>query len=767
MRNLRLLLSFAIAAGPMPAPAFAEVAPRGPALGGAAAPGVPLRRILRAAAPAGARPNFGGLTGAATRRLPDPGPIRRMWFVYADQREIDVARDAIAKVRAANPGVQIEFHQAESVVPMRKDGDGEKTVDQRALFQNLAESQVEFVLAGNQEVYEQFRSLRDVELARDIPFGFAGRKFVSVDIPRASLDPAVLSDPRTYPHRKFLELTQRTAAGLLGSVAGLQGERAALDSVLQAGGKGGHGAPNKKDEGEDMGLLARFGTKATFRLAGQADDRATAVARQRAHGLAAYIEGEGVDVLAIDDPESARVVALMKAMGYHKSLPVLWEGRGDPGDASGLNMALRREAWMDRAPHVALARPRAKGRNPSVKDAVRQAVRRVRLPDNFMEMGGVGIADPEPVVARAVKTAAPSAAKAGARASRRFDVHFLLTNGNGVWVKGDANAFGHFGMAVTDEKGKIQVWTVQYNDGGSFTGGLGDGKQMTLAEYLYASLWYLPGAAGQAIPLAETAVAPVVDFILKGAVDEAGLEAMRRVAADINARHLKGEDNYSFLNKDGNTNCISLVTQILRAAGFHIAESGIQAPADKAVEMIAGLARLNEQLIREGGFKDWRPGPDAPPDRPDPAREARLQAMRRRHHDLDLRLALSIVDEQIARHTMAYQKLRIADPMGRHAKPLGQVREAHRQVLEYRDRMETQDRILEAAEIEQLNALNAKVHYRLQQIQTDILVEIGPVVPQDMTMVSRQVSLQTIDDLVRVGRSAPGQKGKGEKEKGS
>lgn len=886
---------------------FAAPLPTGPLTGtpASAAQGRALETVaetlsqLPAASAAPGKPvpeSFGRITGALSRTYQDPGPIRKMWFVHSRGEDLDRFKDVLARIGEENPGVEIVFQEEKSVLPYIKGEDGKEELDdsqegRKTLYERIRAHGAEFVLASNQDIYEAFRGLRDSELAREIPFGFAGRRFISVDIPRASLNPAVLSDPLKLPYRKYLEITNR-AKSLPGKIAGMQGSQVALEELLEAADEIGHG-PAKKDE--DMGFFERLGMKRLMKLAGQADDPETAKLREKAHHMAAYLERHQADVLVIEDPKTAKMAALMKRMGYHKSLPVIWKGLANPGDASGINMALSPAEWLKDWPHVLAAKPRSPDGTPGLEDAIAQAPKLLRLPDNFMEMGGVSVKDFESKVARAVEMVVPPSPQAGAP---RFDVHFMLTNGNGVRRKGDANPFGHFGLAVTDENGKTLVWTVQYNDGGSFTGGLGEGRQLNLAEYLY-SLWYLPGAAGQAIPLAETAVSPVFDFILKGAVDEAGLEAMRRVAAYINARHLQGKDNYNFLNKEGMTNCISLVTQILRAAGFVIAETGIQAPGDKAVEMIAGFARrllnnqvgprdfglviferpahagpehyripntvlgspffnwrktwkymtlgeklrriaswlptliqsfrishrieafarmaghrvsvgpnsreleikanpespilklrhfaqeierlrrervpieeelgrLNEELLKAGGLEDWRPNPglvEEPGSAEGPGKpsEGELAGMRRRHHQLELKLGLSLFDEQIAQRAVEFHKVEIADSLGRYAGRLERIRKAHRKVLATREMMETEDRILNEGEVERLNLLNAEVETELQNIRLEILQDIGPAVPHDMNMIARQVSLKTIDQLLRKSQAGAG--GKKEKDK--
>jgi hypothetical protein len=506
---------------------------------------------------------YGQMTGALYRSQPALPTIKKMWVVIGSAAEYENIVEALAKIQAANPGVEVNVLSIDSV----------DTADKPALFKRLLEEKIEFVLGTNQDIYEKFRSLRDENLAREIPMGYAGRKYVSVDMPRESLDPAVLSDPKTYPARRYLFLGDNDSDKVSARItAGMEGIRQSLQGVLASEqDSGGH-------KSEDLKLWARLGTGLIMKLAKQNDDEETARTRKQAHKLAAYIEENKIDVLATDDSETSSVVSLMKKMGYHKSLPVVWASREQPKDTAGLNMAVVPAPWLVDAPHLELS-PEA-----NVSASLEAAAKMERLPDNFMDQGGVGVKDFELKVAEAIEQAVPGRAARGS-----YDVHFMLTNGNGVKTPGDANAFGHFGLAVTDERGKAQVWTVQYNNGGSFTGGLGDLQQLSLAEYLY-TLWYLPGAVGQAIPLAETAVAPVFDFILRG-IDEAQLEAMRRKAAEINARHLKGKDDYRFLNEDGMTNCISMVTQILRAAGYRLPETGIQDPAGQAINMVAELSR--------------------------------------------------------------------------------------------------------------------------------------------------------------------------------
>lgn len=535
--------------------------------------------------------DFSDITGALTRRQKDPGPIRKMWFVFDSPGDIDKTRDVLRRVQEDNPGVEIVSYHKDKVLPMKagKTADEAWVLDMseesmRGLNERMTEERADFVLASNLDIYEAFRSLRDLGFARSIPFGIAGRRFVSVDMPRASLDPAKLSDPVRLPHRKWIYIT--SSQGPLpeaGATAGMRGARLSLAEVLHRADLG----EEHNAMADEIGFFKSLLSALSMRLSRQADSKEMARKRKDAQALAAYLEQSEDDVVATDDPRAAELLAQMKREGYHLSLPVIWTGKEYPPDASAISLRS----------------------DPYLADAVRKAPRLNRLPDNFGAEGGVAVKDFEPIVRQAVDEAIP---RDSSQAGKRYTVHFLLSAGNGAHKKGDANAYGHFGMAVEEENGEHLVWTVQYNDrrGASFTGGLGKGSQLTLAEYLYG-LWYLPGATGQAYPLSETAVGPVLDFALRN-IDEAGLQAMRQAAAFINAQHLTGKDSYDFLNQGGLTNCISLVTQILRAAGFPIFDSGTQAPGDKAVEFIRGFARrllLNEFAPDQFGFVMFeRPG---------------------------------------------------------------------------------------------------------------------------------------------------------------
>lgn len=838
------------------------------------------------AAPAAAQTNgFALMTGALARSQKDPGPVKRMWLVHGSEAELAEVQEALAKVKAENPGVEVLTYSDASVIPpssekgKRYDATAE---GRKVLFDRMLREETEFVLATNQDIYEHFRGLRDSNLARLIPMGFAGRKYVSVDMPRASLDPAKLSDPKAYQARRYLWLGEEsgTPARLM---AGMEGIRKSLEGAVEEGGVEGHSY--------EFGFVSRVGMQLLMKLAGQADPRSKARLRKEAHRLAGYLDKEKIDVLVTGDPKATKVIALMKRMGYHKSLPVVWTDRKAPPDASGLNVALAPADWQAEAPHVQVS-PK-----PTLPEALAFAKGVERVPENFMEMGGVTVRDFVPAVAEAVDKAIPGSKPR----SGRYDVHFMLTNGNGVSLKGDANPFGHFGMAVTDEKGKAQVWTVQYNDGGSFTGGLGDGKQLSLSEYLY-SLWYLPGAVGQAIPLAETAVSPVFDFILRGA-DEAQIEAMRRKAAEINARHLKGQDNYRFLNEGGMTNCISLVTQILRAAGFRIPETGIQDPAGQAFNMVKELSRwllsgrvgvddfglvvferpahagpahyriantalasplfnrekpwqkmswwekvkrglafpfnlrkamqvpdflerfaglashrvvvgpnsrdaeivenpsspilkmraargkvvqlrtervpmmeslgaVEARIIKAIGFEDWQPNPaqtleeqarEAPLDA---EAKARLEIELAKHRELEVALALNRIDEQIELRRVEFLTLQLADPTGRYANRTDPLRLAYVKVLGYRDRVQTEDRVLTAAEIEELDQLNSRIERELEAVRLQLLKDAGPAIPQSIKMILGQIDAETLKDLQDIGQGGGKGKGDGKDDKG-
>lgn len=830
---------------------------------------------------------YAAMTGAVTRTYEDPGPVRKMWFVYSTAEELDRASAVLQRVKEENPGIEIVYlsdKEAFSWTQGKKHEIDTSPEAQKGLFERILKEEVGLVLASNPDTYEALRGLRDSGFAREVPFGFTGRRFVSVDMPRGSLNPGVLSDPRRLPHKKFLVLTSDESRALP-QPAGMRGTLASLKQVVRhKSSAGSHGSKKEADGGFISQTMFRLG----MRFSREADPRPVRLLRESAQKMAAYIEENRVDVLAIDDPETAGVVAEMKREGYHISLPVIWTGRTDPGDTSGLNLALHPAPWLARAPHVQAAK------SPVLARAIEQAPALTRLPDNFMEMGGVSVREYESAVKEAVRKALPFE-RGASKKDKKYQIHFLLSAGNGHHRKGDANPFGHFGMAVEDEAGKLDVWTVQYNDerGGSFTGGLGRGSQLTLAEYLYG-LWYLPGATGQAIPVGETPNGPVLDFVLRG-VDEAALEAMRHAAAYINARHLKGEDNYEFVNKGGWTNCISMVTQILRAAGFPIAESGIQAPGDKAVEMIEGFGRkllnnligpldfgllifdrpphagssariwnwvlgtlflnfdkpwkemrwreraralldhpfaflavprtveafarmashrvyagvgsrtlrieenpespvgrlrqsavavqklrrervpileeiegLEKEILREIGLEGWQLNPaqtleEQAQGRGEglaPEAQGKLEGDLKRHHELDILLALNQFDEQIELRKLEFLKLKLADPLSRHGSALKPIRAAYEGVLAYRDKIQMEDRIPTRREIQELNALNETVETELQAIRLKVLEELGPSVPHDMQILFRQVSRETLADLRQVGNGNPSSKKK-------
>ncbi len=536
------------------------------------------------------------ITGSVTRRHPDPGPVRRMWFVHEKGEDTGRFRHALEAIRRENPGVEIAFYEKDQVLSWNdedKKQDGLKVG--RELYGRILKEEADFVLASNHDIYDGFRRLRDRGFADTFPFGFAGRRYVSVDIPRSSLDPGVLSDPRRYPHENYLILGASSKAPPA-TLAGMRGISAGMEEVLEAGERALKGAASESGgEGRMMDIMGRVG----MWISGQSDSREVRALRLKAQALAAYIEEREVHALVLDNPEDARVAAEMKREGYHVGLPVIWRGAGHPGDASGLNQALTPADWLSQAPHVRLAS------EPVLEKALEEAKSLVRLPDNFDAEGGVGVQDYEAAVTAVLDRGPAPAATQGAHpllsAKGRHEIVFLLSSGNGRTAKGNLNPFGHFGMAVKGEDGRHRVWTVQYNDegGGSFAGGLEE-TQLTMGEYLYG-LHYLsaaePRASGQAAAMGETPVGPVYGFVLKN-ITEGQLERMREMAAAVSARHLAGLDRYDFTNKGFLTNCISLVTQILRASFFPVGESGTQVPADKAVELIQGFARrlLDNQI---------------------------------------------------------------------------------------------------------------------------------------------------------------------------
>ena len=519
----------------------------------AAAPGLLPRPAALPTVAADPVKDLSTLTGALTRSHEDPGPVKRMWFVYGSEKERTRAADTLSRVRAANPGVEVVERPAAEVLAGLEDDGTFPPEAARRLSEALSGDGAEFVLGTNHEVYEAFRSLRDSGYARATPFGVAGRRSVTVDIPRASLDPQALSDPRTLPHRRFLVI------GRAGSLpvpegTGMRGTRSTLEDIL---------AERRAAEPRQPWSWDKVKLRLLMRLSGEEDPREVRALRADARRLADYLEDAETDVLVTDDPAVAALAAWMKRDGFHVSLPVVWQGETAPPDASAVSLRVRGRA------------------EPALARAVRDAAALRRLPENFGEVGGTPVLGYEEAVRKALPRPEPG----------RGEAVFLLSAGSGQRRKGDSNAYGHFALAVTDPEGTHRVWTVHYNDrmGSPFTGGTEDDR-LTLGEYLYR-LHEIPGAARQPSLLAETSVGPVLAFVLRG-LTPAAVEAMREMASFLNATHLAGKDSYDYFNKDGKTNCISLVTKVLRAAGFPIAESGTQAPGDKAVEFIRGFSRM-------------------------------------------------------------------------------------------------------------------------------------------------------------------------------
>ncbi|MBI5630280.1 MAG: hypothetical protein HY921_05295 [Elusimicrobia bacterium] len=530
--------------------------------------------------------SFAEITGAALRHAPDPGPVQgTIWYVYSSPAELKRASAMLERVQKDNPNAKIVALEQTSVVPFTYSRKTKQThpnttpAAYEALWKRMQAEQVDGVLGSNLDIYEYFDGLRDKEkeIAFDIPFGIVGRRFVSIDRPRTSLDPKKLSDPKSLPHEKALHLTARPEA-LVGRLGGLEVRGSSLKQVAsEAAGIKGEG-----DAYADLSGLKAALSNISLALAGQVDPKHVRTIREKAHLLAKYIDHHNIDVLVIETQEDSEIVGLMKKMGYHTGMPVIWNHTNAPADPSGLNMAAYPGAWLGQAPYVQAAS------RPTLEAALKEAPLVERLPYNFMDVGGTSIEDFEHQLNGILDRIIPPSRKSGT-----YDIHLMLTNGNGQKKKGDLNAYGHFAMAVRGPDGKIWVWTVQYNDGGSFTGGLGPIQQMSLAEYLYA-MWRLPGATGQPPAFGQTSTADVLDFILHG-ITESQYAALLNMAMNLNSRHLSGKAHYDFTGFD---NCIGIITQLLRAAGFAIVESGTQTPADKTVELMRGFTRrLLDNLI--------------------------------------------------------------------------------------------------------------------------------------------------------------------------
>src|SRR5262249_51028944 len=125
------------------------------------------------------------------------------------------------------------------------------------IFARVLAEKAELVLASDPELYETFRGLRDHGLAREIPFGFTGRRSVSIDMPRGSLDPGTLSDPPKLPHRRYLVISDEKRLETP-PIANMEGIKATLKDVLKSSPMQSFGGA-KKDE--DMGFLNRVASK--------------------------------------------------------------------------------------------------------------------------------------------------------------------------------------------------------------------------------------------------------------------------------------------------------------------------------------------------------------------------------------------------------------------------------------------------------------------------------------------------------------------------
>ena len=63
------------------------------------------------------------ITGALTRKHPNPGPIRKMWFLYGSEEERENSKDVLKRIEEENPGVKIVFYQKEQIIPKKDMGE--------------------------------------------------------------------------------------------------------------------------------------------------------------------------------------------------------------------------------------------------------------------------------------------------------------------------------------------------------------------------------------------------------------------------------------------------------------------------------------------------------------------------------------------------------------------------------------------------------------------------------------------------------------------
>lgn len=526
-------------------------------------------------------------------------PTRKIWFVYSEEEDKAAAADALYRLRQELPKATIEFKTEDEVLAMKKDDEGKEHVDTEATFNNIAEGP-DMVLASNQDLYESLGELREDGYAREIPMGFTTKHSISIDVPKADIDLHRLNDPRLFPHRNYLYITERNilTPPIEAGSHKLHGDKVFLEDAVQAE-VGHHKTTGKKGDDDDyMGPL-RLGVNYMMWRTGQADDKETAQIRKKAHALADYLEKKEIHVLVIETPEASSVVGMMKKMGYHVGLPVIWDGPNKaPADATGINLTLHygEGEWLRQAEWVKISR------SLDWKFTVAQATVLERLPYNFMEEGGPSILNAE----ASVKTAMEAALPVLSPDANVRTIGAELTNGNGVIKPGDGNAFGHLGMSFELEPGTHKVSTIWYNSGkgGPFSGVGSDArKALNLAEYAYTTQ-FIPEAPGQPTPIGETAGGSMLWMHTRRLdnrpVDKTSISDALQFLSHLDAEFQKGNDQYSFLNnvmdvfrrgKQAFTNCSSLVVKAWKKIGAALPDPLIQNPIDGAVNIFALIAR--------------------------------------------------------------------------------------------------------------------------------------------------------------------------------
>ena len=534
-------------------------------------------------------------------------PTQKIWFVYSDQDEKEDAEDALNRLRQELPNANIEFVPQDEVLVMKKDKKGQEHLDAEETFKNIAHGP-DLILFPDQDSYEGLRELRDAGYAREIPMGFTGARSISVDVPKADIDLHRLNDSRQFPHRNYMYLSERTVEtpAIQAGSHSLKGKRATLEAAVEKGGKDVQ-KPSKKGD-EDMGPLKYFLGYVLWRSK-LVDDKETAEIRRKAHALGAYLSKQKTHVLVIDDPEASRVVGLMKQMGYHVGLPVIWNSAYAPADATGINMTVFSGTgeW--------LRQPQAK--TVKVLDsnewtaAVAQAPALERLPYNFNEVGGPGVVNAERAVRTAMRVSFPLAPT---DPDTRI-VGAEMSNGNGTYTVADGNGFGHLGESFELKPGVHKVATVWYNSGkgGPFSGvGSDPTKALNLHEYGYTTQYIVKGP-GQPTPLGETPGGSMLWMHTRKLdnrpVDKTSISDLLVFFSDLNAEFQKGADQYNFLNnfieafrrgRKAFTNCASLVIKSWKKMGARLPNPLIQNPIDGAVNIFALIARE---------FKENKTGP--------------------------------------------------------------------------------------------------------------------------------------------------------------